>query len=270
MAAVSVPAGSGRAGLGGVIRSEWTKLLSVRSTYWTLLALVVTSIGLGALICAETKAHWSSMSPANQATFDPPQNSVIGLVFIGQLIIVVLGALTITSEYSTGMIRTSLTVMPRRAVVFAAKALVFGGLALVVTLVTSFVSFLLGQALLSPHNVSLSSSGALRAVVGAALYVTLCGLLAYSVGALLRHTAGTITTVIGIIFVLPIIVNVLPSSWHNALQRWVPSSAGESVTTTVYSGPSHVFNGWGELFVLAAYVVVLLVAGAFIFGSRDA
>jgi ABC-2 type transport system permease protein len=274
MAAVTVDRVSGhaagRAGLGGVVRSEWTKMRSVRSTYWTLLALVVVSVGLGALIAALTKSHWGSMSPADRASFDPVQDSLFGLVFFGQLIIVVLGALIITSEYSTGMIRTSLTVMPRRGVMFLAKALVFGGVTLVVTLLTSFVAFLLGQALLSPHNVSLSSSGAMRAVIGSAVYVTLCGLLAYAAGSLLRHTAGAITAVIGVLFVLPIIINFLPHSWRDGVDRWLPSSAGNSVTTTVYSGPTHLFNGWGELIVLAAYVAVLLIAGATLFRNRDA
>lgn len=277
MAAVTVDrtpshasAPGGRAGLGGVLASEWTKLRSVRSTYWTLFALVLVSVGLGAIIAAATKAHWSSMSPADKATFDAVQASQGGLMFLGQLVIVVLGSLAITSEYSTGMIRTSLTVMPRRSVVFTAKALVFGLVALVISLITSFTAFFLGQALLSPHNVTLSSAGAMRAVVGGAVYVTLCGLLAYAVGTLMRHTAGTITSVIGVLFVLPIIVHLLPHSWRDGMLRWLPSSAGDAVSQTVYNGPTHLFNGWGEMSVLGAYVVVLLLAGLMLFKTRDA
>jgi ABC-type transport system involved in multi-copper enzyme maturation permease subunit len=260
---------SGRAGLGGVVRSEWTKIRSVRSTYWTLLALVVVGVGISALASAVTKGHWNSMSPADRATFDATATSLFGLVYLGQLIIVVLGALVITSEYSTGMIRTSLTVMPRRGVVFLAKGLVFGAATMVVSLATSFIAFLLGQALLSPHNASLSSAGAMRAVVGSAVYVTLCGLFAYAVGLILRHTAGAITAVLGILFVLPIIVNVLPSSWRFPIERWVPWGPNSSIATTV-NPPDHQFTGWGQIAVFGAYVVVLLIVGATLFRKRDA
>src|SRR5580692_7877913 len=135
---------SGRAGLGGVVRSEWTKMRSVRSTYWTLLALIVVGVGISALASAVTKGHWNSMSPTDRATFDATATSLFGLVYLGQLIIVVLGALVVTSEYSTGMIRTSLTVMPRRGVLYASKAITFAAVTLAISLVTSFVAFFVG------------------------------------------------------------------------------------------------------------------------------
>ena len=139
-----------------------------------------------------------------------------GLFYLGQLVIVVLGAMTLTAEYSTGMIRTSLTAMPRRTVVYAAKAVVFAVVALVVTFVAAFISFFLGQSLLaSTHDTAtLSQPNVLRAVVGSALYVTLCGLFAFAIGAIVRHTAGTITAVIGLLFVIPILVHLLPQSWY--------------------------------------------------------
>ena len=271
-APAGLPAASGRAGLAGVVRSELTKLRSVRSTYWTILALVVVGIGLGALITGLTAGHWSQMSASDQATFDATQESLGGLFFFGQLVMVVLGALVITSEYSTGMIRTSLIVMPRRPVVYAAKTLVFAVVALVVSLVTSLIAFFLGQALLSSthHNATLSDPNVLRAIIGASVYVTLCGLMAFAVGSLLRHTAGTITAVIGLLFVLPIIISLLPSSVHNAILRWLPSSAGSAISTTVGSQGAHLFAGWGEIFVLCAYVIVLLAIGGFLFKTRDA
>src|ERR1700678_4486649 len=170
----ALPPVSGRAGLGGTLRSEFTKIRSVRSTYWTLLVLLVVSVGIGAAITAGTAANWSRMSPGSQASFDPTQASVAGLFYLGQLVIVVLGAMVLTAEYSTGMIRTSLTAMPRRLVVYAAKVAVFACIALVVTLVAAFVAFFLGQALLaSTHeNATLSQPNVRRAVFGAALYVT--------------------------------------------------------------------------------------------------
>jgi ABC-2 type transport system permease protein len=262
-------AGRGRAGFGGVLRSEFTKLKSVRSTWWTLLVLVVLSIGLGALICGVTKAHWSSLSASDRATFDATSDSLAGIGFLGPLVITVLGALVITAEYSTGMIRTSLTVMPRRSVVIGAKALVFTVVALVLSLVISFVSFFLGQALLGGHSASLSHPGTMRAIVGTAIYVTLCGLLALGVGCILRHTAGTITLVMGVLFVLPIIVALFPSSWHDAITRWLPTSAANTISTTVGT-TAHTFSPWAELVVLGVYVVIVLAAGAALFKTRDA
>ena len=140
----------------------------------------------------------------------------------------VFGAIVLTAEYSTGMIRTSLTAMPRRVTVYAAKALVFAIVALVVTLVAAFIAFFLGQALLaSTHaNATLSEHDVLRAVIGSALYVTLCGLFAFAAGAIFRHTAATITSIIGLLFVIPILAHLLPSSWYNDVARWLPDSAG--------------------------------------------
>ena len=120
-----LPPASGRAGFGGTLRSEFTKIRSVRSTYWTLLVLLAVSIGIGAAITGGTAANWSHMAASDRASFDPTQASVAGLFYLGQLVIVVLGAMTLTAEYSTGMIRTSLTAMPRRTVVYAAKAIIF-------------------------------------------------------------------------------------------------------------------------------------------------
>jgi ABC-2 type transport system permease protein len=274
MAAVitPLPAASGRAGLRGVLLSEFTKIRSVRSTYWTLLVLLAVSVGLGAAICAATASHWNQMAPPDQATFDPTQTSLAGLFYLGQLVIVVLGAMALTAEYSTGMIRTSLVAMPRRAVVFAAKGLVLGAVALAVTLVASFITFFLGQALLASthHNASLSGPGVLRAVVGSAVYVTLCGLFAFAAGSILRHTAGAITTVIGVLFVLPILVHILPHQWYLDVNKWLPSSAGSAISTTVGSPGAGLFSGWGEMIVFAVYVAVLLIVGGTLFRTRDA
>ncbi len=276
MAAITttaLPPASGRSGLSGALVSEWTKIRSVRSTYWTLLALLAVSIGLGGAISAATASHWNQMSPGDQATFDATQTSLAGLFFLGQLVIVVLGAMTFTSEYSTGMIRTSLWAMPRRPVVYAAKALVLAAVALTVTLVASFITFFLGQAILTSthHQATLSGPGVLRAVVGSALYVTLCGLFAFAVGALLRHTAGAITTVIGVLFVLPILAHVLPSSWYHGLERWLPSQVGTAISTTVPGPDSHyLFSAWGEMLVFGVYVAILLVIAGSLFRTRDA
>jgi len=270
--AAVLPPPSGRAGLGGTLRSEFTKIRSVRSTWWTLLVLFVISVGIGAAISAGVAANWSHTSASDRATFDATQVSIAGLFFLGQLVIVVLGAIVITSEYSTGMIRTSLTAMPRRATVYAAKAVVFGAVAVVVTLVTAFIAFFLGQAILtSTHeSATLSQPNVLRAVIGGALYVTLCGLFAFAAGTIFRHTAATITSVIGLLFVIPILAHLLPSNWYDDIARWLPSSTGDAISVVVGPGPDHLFSPWGQFTVFAVYTAILLIVGGFLFRKRDA
>jgi len=258
------PPPTGRAGFSGTLRSEFTKIRSVRSTYWTLLVLLAISIGIGAAICAGTAANWNQTSAADRAIFDATQVSIAGLFYLGQLVI--------ASEYSTGMIRTSLTAMPRRVTVYAAKALVFAVIALAVTLVAAFIAFFLGQALLaSTHeNATLSEPNVLRAVIGSALYVTLCGLFAFAAGAIFRHTAATITAIIGLLFVIPILIHLLPSSWYDDIVRWMPDSAGTAITATVAPQNSHLFSPWGQFSVFAVYTAILLVVGGILFLKRDA
>src|SRR5215469_9150407 len=219
-----LPPETGRAGFGDALRSEFTKIRSTRSTYWTLLALVVVCVGIGALASAGAASHPYEI---NRAEFDATQQSLVGL-YVGQLVIAVLGALTITSEYSTGMIRTTLSVQPRRGVVFAAKAVVFAVISLVTGLITSFASFFVGQALLSGHHLSatLGDPNVLRAVIGGALFLTACGMLAYGLGAVLRHTAAAISATIGLLFVLTVLVQFLPHSWQDNVDKWMPALAG--------------------------------------------
>src|SRR6201996_1054358 len=151
----ALPPTTGQAGLRGAIASEFTKLRSVRSTYWTIAALVVVSVGIAAIAGAASVADLHS-HPGDKAGFDATQASLIGFFEFGQLIIAVLGALTITSEYSTAMIRPTLTAMPWRGTVYAAKLIVFTAVTLVISLITSFVSFFVGQALLSGSGVAAS------------------------------------------------------------------------------------------------------------------
>src|SRR5262245_56754215 len=267
-----LPPPSGRAGFGGTLRSEFIKIRSVRSTYWTLLVLLAVSIGIGAAICAGTAANWDQASAADRATFDATQVSIVGLFYLGQLVIVVFGAIVLTAEYSTGMIRTSLTAMPRRVTVYAAKALVLAVVALAVTLVAAFVAFFLGQALLaSTHaSASLSDHDVLRAVIGSALYVTLVGLFAFAAGAIFRHTAATITSVIGLFFVIPILIHLLPSNWYDDIVRWMPDSAGGAITAAVAPQDSHLFSPWGQFTVFAVYTAILLIVGGRLCRRRDA
>jgi len=259
---------AGRAGFADALRSEFTKIRSTRSTYWTLLALVVVTIGIGAIASYGTASHASQV---DRASFDATQLSLSGL-YVGQLVIAVLGALTITSEYSTGMIRTSLAVQPRRGTLFAAKAVVFAVVSLVTGLVASFASFFIGQALLSSHhlNVTLSQPNVLRAVIGGALFLTACGMLAYGLGAILRHTAGAITAAIGLLFVLTVLVNFLPGTWQDHVNKWMPAIAGSQVWVTKASSPETLLSAWAGLAVLAGYAAIAIVAGLVLFRTRDA
>jgi ABC-2 type transport system permease protein len=263
----AVPPAPRRPGLPGTLRSELTKILSVRSTYWTLLALVAASIGWAVLYCAGTVSHGAG--PAFNAAFA----SLLGQVALGELVIVVLGALVITSEYSTGMIRTSLAVMPRRGVLYAAKAIVFAAVTATISVVTSFVDFFVGQAILSTKhlNTTLAQPGVLRAVLLSAALVTVFGLCAYGGGALIRHTAGAITAMLGMIFLIPLLAQALPTPWYHDIVRWLPG--GPALGAIASSGSSHspyLFTAWGEFWVFCGYAVVLLALGAWSFVRRDA
>jgi ABC-type transport system involved in multi-copper enzyme maturation permease subunit len=263
----AVPAAAKRPGLPDALRSELTKILSVRSTYWTLLAQVVASIAWAVLNCAGIVSHGAG------SDFNAAEASLTGQVALGELIIVVLGALVITSEYSTGMIRTSLAVMPRRGVLYAAKAMVFAIVTLTISLVTSFVAFFVGQAILSSkhYNTTLAQPGVLRAVLLSAAIVAVFGLLAYGTGAIIRHTAGAITSILGVIFLIPALAQALPNSWFADVVRWLPG--GEALSPIARSAPpisDHLFSAWGEFAVFSGYAAVLLALGAWLFIRRDA
>jgi ABC-2 type transport system permease protein len=292
----SLPPATGHAGLRGVLASEFTKLRSVRSTYWTLFALVVISLGIAAIAGAAAASDLHS-NPGDKAGFDATQASLIGFFEFGQLVIAVLGALTITSEYSTGMIRTSLTAMPRRGTLFLGKLIVFTTVTLVFTIVTSFIAFFIGQALLSgsgvaaslfhsttvpanafvnPNNVqfsgtlTISPGTVLTAVIGSALFVTVVALIAFGLGAIIRHTAGTITSVIGVMFVVPIIVQVLPNTWRWDIMRFFPDAAGRVISVTVGPTNPHLWSTWPQFLVTLLYAVVALGVGGYLFRRRDA
>ena len=261
--------------LGRVLRSEFTKIRSVRSTYWSLIVLVVITVGISALFSFGHAQSFSQMSPFAQvhqrAQFisQATETSLFGLI-LGQLVIAVLGALTITSEYSTGMIAASLSVMPRRGVLFTAKAVVFGAIALVTGLVTSFASYFVGQAILSTQHINstIGQPGVLRAVIGGGLFLAVCGLLSFGLGAILRHTAGAITAAIGLLFVLFILSGFLPTNWAVHIDKWIPFNAGGAIWENV-SGTS-MFSPWTGFAVMCGYAAIALAAGLILFRRRDA
>jgi len=263
----AVPAAAKRPGLPGTLRSELTKILSVRSTYWTLLAFMAASIGWAVLDCAGIASH------GHGPGFNAAEASLTGQVALGELIIVVLGALVITSEYSTGMIRTSLAVMPRRGVLYASKAITFAAVTLALALITSFVDFFVGQAILSGkhYSTTLGAPGVLRAVLLSAAIVTVFGLFAYGAGAIIRNTAGAISAILGFIFLIPLLAQALPNAWFADLQRWLPGGGAlEPIARSAPPIDGHLFSAWGEFAVFSGYAAVLLAVGAWLFIRRDA
>ncbi len=253
-----------------VLLSEWTKFRSLRSTVYTLLAAVVLSIGIGALFSAVSASQYHTFGPADRASFNPISTSLNGMLF-SQLAIGVLGVLLISGEYSTGMIRSSLTAVPRRLPVLWAKLGVFAGVVFSVTLLTSFVSFFLGQALLSSQhlNVAISAPGALRSVIGAALYATVAGMTGMALGALLRNTAAGISTFVAVFFVIPPLTNLLPSSWSSHFVQYLPSNAGE-VLFGGAPGLAHPLAPWTGFGLLCAYAVVMIGFAAWRLRRADA
>jgi ABC-2 type transport system permease protein len=272
--AAAGPAVRKRAGLAGTIRSEFTKIRSVRSTYWTLTLLMLCGLAWSVIYCVGTAHHWPQMGAQDKQGFDATQGSVIGLALLGQLVIVVLGALTITSEYSNQSIRTSLTVMPRRGVFFGAKAAVFAAVAAVTAIVTSFASFFIGQRLLASTHAAatLATPRALQAVLMTALFVVLCGLFAYGLGAVLRNSAGTITVAYGFLFLLPQLAKAMDPTWYYDLVRWLPGGDFIALITSSGAGQpvAHMFSAWAEMGIFAGYAVVLLALGASSLRSKDA
>ena len=253
-----------------VLLSEWTKFRSLRSTVWTLLTAVVLTIGIGALFSAVTASQYHTFSPADKASFSAISTTLNGMTF-AQLAVGVLGVLLISGEYSTGMIRSSLTAVPRRLPVLWAKLAVFAGVVFSVMLVTSLVSFFLGQALLSGHhlNVALSAPGALRSVIGAALYATVAGMIGMTLGGLFRNTAAGISTFVAAFFVIPPLTELLPSSWSSHFVQYLPSNAGE----VLYGGTHGLANPlapWTGFAVLCCYAVVLIGFAAWRLRRADA
>jgi ABC-2 type transport system permease protein len=249
---------------GGAVRatlaSEATKLRSVRSTVWTLVVTVVATVGIGALITTARVSRWSDLSARERLTLDPTTVSLRG-VFLAQLAIGVLGVLVISSEYSTGMIRTTFGAVPRRPLVLFAKAVTFTVVAFIVSTAACFVAFLIGQSILSAKhaNVTLSDPGVLRAVIGAGTYLTLVGLLGLGLGTLLRRTAGAIATLFGLVLVLPALTEALPSPWDTDVGKLLPINAGRALFA-VRPSTDLLSPGQGLLVLLATVGVVLVLA----------
>jgi len=261
---------SGRVTQLRVIRSEWTKLWTLRSTRWTLLAAFVSMAGLGPLVAAVQMSRWSHLSLHERLTYNSLESAVGGWHF-AQLAIGVLGVIIITGEYTTGMIRSSLMAVPRRLPVLWAKIAVFATVTFVLMLAATFISFFAVQAIVTQHHEqhALSDPNALRVVFGAALYLTVLGVLCVGLGTLVRTTAGGIAAFVFLLFVLSGIVAILPSWATNAVNPYLPLTAGTTVATARFETAHHL-STWTGFVVFCGYAVAAVVLAAVRLLRRDA
>jgi ABC-type transport system involved in multi-copper enzyme maturation permease subunit len=268
----SLPPATRKAGLGGALRSEWTKLRSVRSTVWSLVAMAGIAIGLMSLIAWATMNRWARFDPQEQASLlhRPLEIILARPVFVCQLVVAVLGVMVISAEYTTGMIRSTLQSQPRRLTVLNAKIAVFAVLMLVAGELLSFAAFFVGKQVIAVHiPVSLSDPGVTRSVVGAGLYIAVLGLFSLAFGAILRHTAGAITAVLGLILIVSNLTGLLPDSWGHHINAWMPTNAGVLIFEPQLP-PDHLLTQWQGLGVFAGWTVLLLGVAAFLLKKRDA
>jgi ABC-2 type transport system permease protein len=252
-----------------VVHSEWTKLRSVRSTRWSLLIGSLLTIGFPLLFAAVTSSHWGHMSPHDRADRNPLDIALAG-VNVSQLAIAVLGVLFITAEYSTGMIRASFTAVPKRLPVLWAKLGVFSVVAFVLSLPAVLIAFFASQAILNRHHIlqiSFSHGGVARSVIGGAVYLMLVGAFAMAFGAIIRNTAGGISAFAAIFFVIPPLLNVLPTSWNNAINPYLPSEAARSIFSLTHGAHSLAPGPGAALFV--GYTAIAIAIAAVLLVRRD-
>jgi ABC-2 type transport system permease protein len=257
-------------GFGNLLRAEWTKIRSVRSTAWSLTILLVAAIGLNTMVVGVAIANWSTTSAATKQSYaaDPTGFLAAALNF-AQIPLCVLGVLVIASEYSTGMIRSSVLAVPRRTPMLVAKAVVFGAITFVVGEVIAFTSFLIAQTIVGHHlPESLGDPATFRAVFGVGLYLTVLGLFALAVGALVRHTGAAITAVVGFLVVLANLALLLPGSLGTHVAAYLPANAGLLITRA-HQEAGDLLSPWQGFSVFCLWTALLLGAAAYLLNKRD-
>jgi ABC-2 type transport system permease protein len=260
---------TGRVAFHRVLLSEWTKLRSVRSTKWSLVVGFLLTIAFPIIFALVTRSHWHSMKPHERADRHPLDIALAG-VNVAQLAIAVLGVLLISAEYSTGSIRSTFTAVPERLPVLWAKLLDYAIVSVVLIVPAVLVSFFASQAIL--HNIHalqipFTQAGVARSVLGGAVYVMLVGIFALAIGAVIRNTAGGIATFAGIFFVLPPLMNILPTSWNNAITQYLPSEAGRQLFSLHHAAHTLTPLAGGLLF--AGYCAAAIVIAAVLLVRRD-
>jgi hypothetical protein len=252
-----------------VVVSEWTKLRSLRSTLWSLFVAVLFTIGLPCIFATVTAVRWSHMSLHERLDRHPLEIATAG-VNLSQLAIGVLGVLIITGEYSTGMIRASFGAVPKRLPVLWAKIAVFAAVTFALMLPSVILGFVGSQAILRNHHIleiSFSHSGVARTVIGGAVFLTFVGIFTMGLGAITRNTAGGIAVFAGIFFVIPPLMNILPTSWNNAISEYLPSNAGRDVFSLTH-GPHDLSPGAG-IALFAGYTALVIAIAAILLVRRD-
>jgi hypothetical protein len=260
---------TGRVAFPRILVSEWTKLRSVRSTKWSLAVGILLTIAFPIIFSFVTKSHWHSMSPGDRRGRHPLDIALAG-VNVAQLAIAVLGVLLISAEYSTGSIRSTFTAVPKRLPVLWAKLLDYAAVSFALMVPAVLVSFFASQAILSNIHqlqISFSQPGVARAVIGGAVYVMLVGIFALAIGAIVRNTAGGIALFAGIFFVIPPLMNILPSNWNNAISRWLPSEAGRQLFALT-KDPNR-YAQWPSGAIFLGYCVVAVAIAAVLLVRRD-
>ena len=244
-----------------VIKSEWTKLRTQPAAVWSLLSAVILVVGFGVLYSLLREAR-PPQGAAATASFDPVSVSQSGIQ-LAQIAVGVLGVLLITSEYATGMIRTTLAAVPKRLPALWGKAIMLTAAILAIGLPASFITFTAGQSILGKQHLSttLGAPGVTQAVIGSALYLAVAGLLGVALGTLLRSTAAGISALFGVMFALPIVAGFLPGSLSDQVGKFLPSTAGQAITT-VHPDPATSLSPWTGFGVFAAYAAVLLAVAA--------
>ena len=248
-----------------VIRSEWTKLRSLPSTIWCLVATVALVVGVGLAYATLRVAR----PPADPAAFDPAAVSLAG-VQLAQFAIGVLGVLLVSGEYATGSIRVSLAAVPRRLPVLWGKAVTFGVTTLVLSVPAVLVAFFAGQSILAAQHLdtTLSAPGVTRALLGSALFLTAVGLLGLGLGAVLRNTAGGISALFGLLFAPQLVLGLLPESMSDAAYRYLPTPAGAAVSY-VHRDPV-TLGPWTGFGLFCLYTAIALGLAAWQLSRRDA
>lgn len=263
----------GRLSFPRVVRSEWIKLRSLRSTFWTLIAVVVIVVGLAALLSAvvpKASALGAQVPPSQLADF-VTNTATSGLMF-AQLVVAVLGVLVISGEFSTGMIRSSFAAVPRRFPVLAAKAIVLFLTSFIVGLVSIAISWAIAVPVLTGkgYKGDLFTQDTLWAILGAALYLGLVSVFALGVGTIVKSSAGGIATALGVLFLLPILANVFGGLMN---QKWVIDAAHYLISnagTGMSGGTNGTLEPWANVVTVFVWAAVSFVLGAILLQRRDA
>ncbi|MFC8177030.1 ABC transporter permease [Streptomyces sp. NPDC057242] len=253
-----------------VLQSEWTKIRTVSSTVWTLASAFLVTVAMGAGVSALVSSTFDDLNEAERLTFDPTLISFSGMV-LGQLAMVVFGVLVVGTEYSSGMIRTSLAAVPQRATFLFSKIAVAGGLALLVGLATSFLTFFLGQALLGGRGASIGDENVLRAVVGAGLYMGLIALFSMGVATMLRSSMLSLGILMPFLLLVSNILAAVPKAKEVA--RYFPDQAGAKIMQVVpdaMNTQEAPYGPWGGLGIMVLWVAAALAGGYLVLKQRDA